>query len=161
MYPQHGGNEATMVFYASNNSAPHRTLPDHEQHQLLAITGERRDGYRDHVLYSMALATGLREHELAGLEISDVFEPDGKARKRIVLRVFKRSSDTPAQQDVIVPEGLRAKLEKFWGGGRPGSARTSHQAPRCSPATAVNAFPRASLATASQFGSDARASTAT
>jgi len=104
-----------MGFYASNNSAPHRTLTDHEQRQLLAITGERRDGYRDHVLYSMALATGLREHELAGLEVGDIFDPDGKARKRIVLRVFKRSSDTPAQQDVIVPEGLRAKLEKFWG----------------------------------------------
>jgi hypothetical protein len=32
---------------------------------------------------SRLLATCLREHELAGLEISDVFEPDGKARKRI------------------------------------------------------------------------------
>jgi glutaredoxin-related protein len=29
--------------------------------------------------------------------------------------VFKRSSDAPAQQDVLVPEALRAKLEKFWG----------------------------------------------
>ena len=104
-----------MSFYGSNISTPNRTLTEREQRQLLAITGERRDGYRDHVLYSMALATGLREHELAGLEVGDVFEPDGKARKRIVLRVFKRSTETPAQQDVLVPQGLRAKLEKLWG----------------------------------------------
>jgi integrase/recombinase XerC len=55
-------------------------LTDHEQRQLLKVTGERRDGYRDHVLYSTALATGLREHELAGLEIGDVFEANGVAR---------------------------------------------------------------------------------
>ena len=104
-----------MSFYISNISTPHRTLTESEQRRLLSVTSERRDGYRDHVLYSMALATGLREHELAGLEVGDVFEPDGKARKRILLRVFKRSSDSPAQQDVMVPEALRAKLEKFWG----------------------------------------------
>jgi site-specific recombinase XerD len=104
-----------MGFFISNISTPHRTLTEHEQRQLLSVTGERRDGYRDHVLYSMALATGLREHELAGLEVSDVFETDGNVRKRIALRVFKRSSDAPAQQDVIVPEALRARLEKFWG----------------------------------------------
>jgi len=54
-------------------------------------------------------ATGLLEHELADLEVGDAFEADGKAKKRIALRVFKRSSDAPAQQDVIVPETLRAK----------------------------------------------------
>jgi site-specific recombinase XerC len=104
-----------MGFYISKISTPHRTLTEHEQRQLLSVTSEQRDGYRDHVLYSMALATGLREHEIAGLEVGDAFETDGKAKKRIALRVFKRSSDAPAQQDVIVPEGLRAKLEKFWG----------------------------------------------
>ena len=104
-----------MGFYIGNVSTPHRTLTELEHRQLLAVTGERRDGYRDHVLYSMALTTGLREHELAGLEVGDVFESNGQARKRIALLVFKRSSDAPAQQDVIVPEALRAKLEKFWG----------------------------------------------
>jgi site-specific recombinase XerC len=104
-----------MGFYASNISTPHRTLTDHEQRQLLKVTGERRNGYRDHVLYSMALATGLREHELSRLEIGDVFETDGGARKRIGLRVFKRSSGAQTQQEVIVPADLRAKLEKFKG----------------------------------------------
>jgi len=104
-----------MGFFISKIATPHRTLTDREHHQLLKVTGEQRDGYRDHVLYSMALATGLREHELAGLEVGDVFEDDGKAKNRIALRVFKRSSDAPAQQDVIVPEALRVKLEKFWG----------------------------------------------
>ncbi len=101
------------MFYASN-STPHRTLTEQEQRQLLKVTGERRDGYRDHVLYSMALATGLREHELTSLEVGDVFEGDGAARKRIVLRVFKGGTGTETQE-VIVPPDLRAKLEKFRG----------------------------------------------
>ena len=100
-----------MGFYISN-STPHRTLTEIEKRQLLKITGERRDGYRDHVLYSMALATGLREHELTGLAVGDVFENDGAAKKRIALRVFKGGNDIQSQE-VIVPPDLRAKLEKF------------------------------------------------
>ena len=63
-----------MGIYVSNIATPHRTLTERERRQLLKVTGERRDGYRDHILYSMALATGLREHELASLEVGDVFE---------------------------------------------------------------------------------------
>ena len=63
-----------MGIYVSNIATPHRTLTERERRQLL--TGERRDGYRDHILYSMALATGLREHELAGLKVGDVFEAE-------------------------------------------------------------------------------------
>jgi hypothetical protein len=59
----------------------------------------------------MALAAGLREHEIASLEIGDVFEADGGTKKRIGLRVFKRSSGAQTQQEVIVPADLRAKLE--------------------------------------------------
>jgi site-specific recombinase XerD len=104
-----------MGIYVSNITTPHRTLTERERRQLLKVTGERRDGYRDHILYSMALATGLREHELASLEVGDVFEADGTAKTRIVLRVFKRGSSAPTQQEVIVPEDLRTKLEKFRG----------------------------------------------
>jgi hypothetical protein len=43
-----------MGLYVSNIATPHRTLTERERRQLLKVTGERRDGYRDHVLYSMA-----------------------------------------------------------------------------------------------------------
>ena len=36
---------------------------------LGTLFAEHRDGYRDHVLYAMALATGMREHELVALDV--------------------------------------------------------------------------------------------
>lgn len=102
-----------MSSYAESGRAP-RTLTEREQRLLLKVTGEHRAGFRDHVLYAMALGTGLREHELVALDVRDVFDSAGKARRRIVLRVFKGSDRASAGQDVLVPEGLRAKLHKLW-----------------------------------------------
>ncbi|MDH5672810.1 MAG: site-specific integrase [Myxococcales bacterium] len=48
------------------------------------------------------------------LDVGDVFDIGGKARWRIVLRVFKGASRASAGQDVLVPEALRAKLNKLW-----------------------------------------------
>jgi integrase len=53
------------------------TLTEREQRALLKVTGEHRAGYRDHMLYAMALGTGLREHELLALDMGDVFDEDG------------------------------------------------------------------------------------
>jgi integrase/recombinase XerC len=108
-----GPSRDVMRMYISNIGTPHRTLTDREQRQLLKVTSESSGGYRDHVLYAMALTTGLREHELAGLLVGDVFEPDGSVRARVVLRVFKRNTSARAQQEVVVAESLRTKLEKF------------------------------------------------
>lgn len=105
----HGG----MSSYAENGRAP-RTLTEREQRSLLKVTGEHRAGFRDHVLYAMALGTGLREHELVGLDVGDVFDAGDKSRRRIVLRVFKGAERARGGQDVLVPEGLRAKLNKLW-----------------------------------------------
>ena len=55
-----------MANYATSTRTP-RTLTEREQRSLLKVTGEHRAGYRDHVLYAMALGTGLREHELIAL----------------------------------------------------------------------------------------------
>lgn len=103
-----------MPSYAESGRAP-RTLTEREQRLLLKVTGEHRAGFRDHVLYAMALGTGLREHELVALDMGDIFASGGKARRRIVLRVFKGSDRSSRGQDVLVPEGLRAKLNKLWG----------------------------------------------
>ena len=54
-----------------------RTLINAEQRRLLEATARNRRDYRDHVIYSLALATGLREHELAGLDVGDVYVAEG------------------------------------------------------------------------------------
>jgi integrase/recombinase XerC len=90
---------------------PRRAMTKQEQRALLRVTADHRKGLRDHVLYSMALATGLRQFELLALNMGDVFKPDGTPRGRIVLRVFKTSTDDPAPQEVVIPEMVRIKLK--------------------------------------------------
>lgn len=102
-----------MTAYAANISQPPRTLTQHEQRLLLKTCGEHRAGYRDHVIFSTALGTGLREHEILALDVGDIFAGD-RARRRFVLRVFKRSSQAPAHQEVVLPDTLRAKLDKLY-----------------------------------------------
>jgi len=99
--------------YVESTRAP-RTLTDAEQARLLKVTGEHARGFRDHVLLSFALGTALREAELLALNIGDVFDASGRARRRVRLRVFKRSNDDESMQEVVLPDPLRAKLEKLW-----------------------------------------------
>ena len=99
-----------MTAYAAAIARPPRTLTDVEQARLLKVTGEHRDGFRDHVLFALALGTGLREHELAALDVGDVLHDDGRVRRRIALRTFKRSSSGPATQEVFLPDALWYKL---------------------------------------------------
>jgi site-specific recombinase XerD len=102
-----------MASYADSGRTPPRTLTEVEQRRLLKATGEHKAGFRDHLIFSMALGTGLREHELLALNVGDVFD-GAKARRRLVLRVFKRSSEKPATQEVILPDAVRAKLGRFY-----------------------------------------------
>ena len=102
-----------MSMYAATQSP--RTLTRNEQLLLLRATGQRFDGYRDHMLLSLALATALREHELVGLNVGDVMDDNGSARRRVRLRVFKRSSDDLKGQEVVLSATAQAKLEKFFG----------------------------------------------
>ena len=103
-----------MAHYADRISTAPRTLTEREQRLLLKVTGEHRRGFRDHVIIATALATGLRAHELLALNVGDVFDGDGRARRRVQLRVYKRSHDDPAAQEIILPDGLRAKLDKLY-----------------------------------------------
>ena len=102
-----------MTAYADAVGRPPKTLTELEQRLLLKASGEHRDGFRDHVIFSIALGTGLREHEILALDVGDVFDTDGKARRRLTLRVFKRSSDGADLQEVVLPDGVRAKLDKL------------------------------------------------
>ncbi len=102
-----------MTAYAEALARPPRTLTEREVAQLLRATGQHAAGWRDHVLYSVALGTGLREHELVALDVGDVFDDAGRARRHVKLRVFKRASEEPAIQEVVLSETVRAKLDKL------------------------------------------------
>jgi len=104
-----------MSAYAATVARPPRTLTEVEQARVLKVTGERRDGFRDHVILALALGTGLREFEIAALNVGDVMHVDGRIRRRVALRIFKRASDNPAPQEVFLPDALWYKLAKFIG----------------------------------------------
>lgn len=122
-------------------SAP-RTLSADEAEQLLEVTGQHVDGFRDHMIYQLALSTAMREHEILALNVGDVVRPEAPApppaargprrpgrrpgrgpataiRTWIQLRVFKRSRHDAGDagddddQRVVLSRMVRVKLEKF------------------------------------------------
>jgi site-specific recombinase XerC len=74
-----------MANYADGARTP-RTLTEREQRAPLEVTGEHRAGYRDHMLYAMALGAGLREHEFIALSVGDVSRSSGPRRRLSVLK---------------------------------------------------------------------------
>lgn len=102
-----------MPAYAATIRRPPRTLIESEQSRLLKLTGEHRRGFRDHVILSLALGTGLREHELAALDVGDILNEHGRIRRRVPLRVFKRSNLDVDSQQIFMPDDLVYKLGKF------------------------------------------------
>jgi integrase/recombinase XerC len=82
------------------------TMTAAEQAAILAAT---KDAPRDHVLYSMALGTGLRLNELLGLNVGDVSADGRTVRRRIVLSVTKGRR----RGEVFLPERLVPKLAKY------------------------------------------------
>lgn len=103
--------------YASRTRQPPRTLTDDEVKRLLDVSGKHRDGFRDHVILSLALGTGLRLSEIVALNVGDV-SPDpfaGKVKRTIQLRVYKRAGETvdEADQRVHLPDGTYYKLQKY------------------------------------------------
>jgi integrase len=101
-----------MGRYATRGRAP-KTLTVAEQERLLRVTGEHARGFRDHVLIAIGLGLGLRIHEVAALDCGDVYDHNGKAKRRIELRVFKQSNQDEQAQCVHVPDSLKYKLDKF------------------------------------------------
>jgi integrase len=85
------------------------TLTADEQALILRATATNP---RDHVIFSMALGTGLRLGELVGLNVGDVFATDGTPRVRVRIRpeIAKRGR----AGDVFIPDRLVAKLRRFW-----------------------------------------------
>ncbi len=85
------------------------TLTAAEQRLILRVTAANT---RDHTIFSMALGTGLRLAELVGLNVGDVFAPEGTPRVRVRIRPEIAKGGRAA--DVFVPDRLVAKLKRFW-----------------------------------------------
>jgi integrase/recombinase XerC len=86
-----------------------QTLTEAEQRRLRRATAAHP---RDHLVFSLALGTGLRLAELVGLDVGDVFFPDGAPRGRVRLR--REIAKRHRAGDVFLPDALMPKLRRFW-----------------------------------------------
>ena len=118
-----------MSAYIDSIRRAPKTLTETEQRLLLKTTGQHRAGFRDHVIFSLALGTALREHEILALDVGDVFDDAAKARRRVNLRVYKGCNEDSDPQEVILPDALRAKLDKFHGWKRRANQSVAPDAP--------------------------------
>ncbi len=86
------------------------TLTHSEQRAILRATARNP---RDHLIYSLALGTGLRLAEIVGLAVGDVYIDDRTPRTR--LRIRPEIAKGGRTGDVFLPDALMRKLRKFWG----------------------------------------------
>jgi integrase/recombinase XerC len=85
------------------------TLTHSEQKAILRATAQNP---RDHLIYSLALGTGLRLAEIVGLTVGDVYIDDRTPRKR--LRIRSEIAKGGRTGDVFLPKALMPKLRRFW-----------------------------------------------
>ena len=85
------------------------TLTRAEQRAILRATARNP---RDHLIYSLALGTGLRLAEIVGLNVSDVYTGDGKPKNRVRLR--PEIAKNGRAGDVFLPDALLVKFRRFW-----------------------------------------------
>jgi integrase/recombinase XerC len=86
-----------------------QTLTAQEQAALLDTSAGHP---RDNLIVSLALGTGLRLGEIVGLNVGDLFFPDGRPRQRVRVRaeIAKRGR----VGDVFIPDALIPKLARVW-----------------------------------------------
>ncbi len=78
------------------------------QRAILRATARNR---RDHLIYCLALGTGLRLAEIVGLNVGDVYTPAGKPKNRVRLR--QEIAKGGKSGDVFLPDLLVVKLRRF------------------------------------------------
>lgn len=86
-----------------------QTLTAAEQEALLQTSACQP---RDHLILSFAFGTGLRLGEIVGLDVGDVYFPDGSPRLRVRIRTDIAKGGRAG--DVFLPDALVAKLHRFW-----------------------------------------------
>ena len=91
---------------------PHLSPPTLTRAEQRAILRATAGNPRDHLIYSLALGTGLRLAEIVGLNVGDVYTPKGRPRNRIRLRPEIAKGGRAG--DVFLPDALLAKFRRFW-----------------------------------------------
>jgi integrase/recombinase XerC len=86
-----------------------QSLTADELQALLSVTA---DHPRDHLVFSLALGTGLRLCELVGLNVGDLYFPTGQPRLRV--RVRREIAKRGRVGDVFLPDALEPKVRRFW-----------------------------------------------
>ncbi len=84
-----------------------QTLTNTEQKAILRATARNP---RDHLIYSLALGTGLRLAEIVGLNVGDVYTTDGKSKNRVRLR--PEIAKNGRAGDVFLPDALTVKFRR-------------------------------------------------
>jgi integrase/recombinase XerC len=85
------------------------TMTRAEQEALLRVSASHP---RDHLVFSLALGTGLRLAEIVGLDVGDVFFSDGAPRTRVRLR--REIAKGGRAGDLFLPDALIPKMRRFW-----------------------------------------------
>jgi len=91
---------------------PHLSPPTLTRAEQRAILRATAVNPRDHLIYSLALGTGLRLAEIVGLSVGDVYSPDRRPRSRVRLRPEIAKGGRAG--DVFLPDALTAKFRRFW-----------------------------------------------
>jgi site-specific recombinase XerC len=91
---------------------PHLSPPTLTRAEQRAILRATAGNARDHLIYSLALGTGLRLAEIVGLNVGDVYTTDGKPRNRVRLRAEIAKGGRVG--DVFLPDALLVKFRRFW-----------------------------------------------
>jgi integrase/recombinase XerC len=91
---------------------PHLSPQTRTRAEQRAILRATASSIRDHLLYSLALGTGLRLAEIVDMNVGDVYSPNGKSRNRVRLRAEIAKGGRAG--DVFLPAALAAKLRRFW-----------------------------------------------
>src|SRR6266702_5424378 len=97
---------------ATEERMPHVSPPTLTHGEQKAILRATRRNLRDHLIYTLALGTGLRLAEIIGLNVGDVFAPDGTPRSRV--RIRPEIAKGGRAGDVFLPDALVPKLRRFW-----------------------------------------------
>jgi integrase/recombinase XerC len=106
---------------------PHLSPPTLTEDETRAILAATASNVRDHLICSLALGTGLRLAELVGLNVGDLYTPDGTPRSRV--RIRPEIAKGGRVGDIFLPDALVPKLRRFWSHKRLGGEATGSQDP--------------------------------
>ena len=104
-----------MSRYYYTVAKPPKVMLEREWEALLKASAQYKKHRRDHIIFSLALGTGLREREIAELNVGDVYKENGRAKIYVRLRFFKGKEKQPAdKQEIQLSDKLRRKLNEFY-----------------------------------------------